>query len=90
MPTLEAPPPPRAAWSRRLLIAPSPGTVIGLLALFAGLWLLHRLLPVVLVLLAALIIAGAIAPAVQWLEDRGLRRGGAIAVAFGGLLAIGF
>lgn len=80
--------PARPGAPRLLRIAPSPGTVIGLLAILAGLWLLNRLLPVVLVLLAALIIAGAIGPAVRWLEHRGLRRGGAIAVAFGTLLVL--
>ena len=84
----ELPAPPGATRPRLLRIAPSPATVIGLLAILAGLWLLNRLLPVVLVLLAALIIAGSISPAVQWLEGRGMRRGGAIALAFGGLLVL--
>jgi putative heme transporter len=69
-------------------IEPSPGTIIALLLLIAGLWVLYRLLPVVLVLVAALIIVGTISPAVQWLEERRMRRGLGIAIIFTALLVI--
>jgi predicted PurR-regulated permease PerM len=69
-------------------IEPSPGTVIALLLLIAGLWVLYRLLPVFLVLVAALIIVGTISPAVQWLEERRMRRGLGIAIIFTALLVI--
>jgi len=69
-------------------IEPSPGTIIALLLLIAGLWVLNRLLPVVLVLVAALIIVGTISPAVQWLEDRRMRRGLGIAIIFTALLMV--
>lgn len=48
----------------------------------AGVWALIRLLPVILVLLAALIIVGTVNPAVQRLETRGVRRGAAVAIVF--------
>ena len=60
-------------------IEPAPGTILSLLLLIAGLWVLNRLLPVVLVLVAALIIVGTIGPAVQWLEKRRIHRNLAIA-----------
>ena len=59
------------------------------LALF-GVWLFIRLLPVVLVLVIALMMVGTLGPAVEWLERKQFRRGGAIAVVFGVLfLAVG-
>ena len=76
------------AGPRVIRIEPSPGTVLALLGILSGFWLLNRLLVVVLVLVAALIIAGAMAPAVQWLEDRGIRRHFGIAIAFGALLLL--
>jgi predicted PurR-regulated permease PerM len=69
-------------------IEPSPGTIIALLLLTAGLWVLNQLLPVVLVLVAALIIVGTISPAVQWFEERRMRRGLGIAIVFTALLAV--
>ena len=66
----------------------SPGTIIVLLLIIAGLWVLNRLLPVVLVLVAALIIAGTISPAVRWLEERRMRRGLAIAIVFTALMVV--
>jgi predicted PurR-regulated permease PerM len=69
-------------------IEPSPVTIIALLLLIAGLWVLNRLLPVVLVLVAALIIVGTISPAVQWFEERRMRRGLGIAIIFTALLVV--
>ena len=63
-------------------------TMITLVLVFAGLWVITRLLPVVLVLVAALIIVGTLSPAVQWLEARRLRRGLSIAIVFTTLLVI--
>lgn len=71
---------------RVIRIEPSPGTIIALLLIIAGLWVLNRLLPVVLVLVAALVIVGTISPAVQWLEERRVRRGLGITIVFTGLL----
>ena len=63
-------------------------TMITLVLVIAGLWVITRLLPVVLVLVAALIIVGTLSPAVQWLEARRLRRGLSIAIVFTTLLVI--
>jgi predicted PurR-regulated permease PerM len=52
------------------------------------LWVLNRLLPVVLVLVAALIIVGTISPAVRWLEERPMRRGFGIAIVFTALVVV--
>jgi predicted PurR-regulated permease PerM len=80
--------PPKDDRPRVIRIEPSPGTIIALLLLMAGLWILNRLLPVVLVLVAALIIVGTISPAVQWLEERRMRRGLGIAIIFTALLVV--
>jgi len=73
---------------RVIRIEPAPGTVIALLLLIAGLWVLHRLLPVILVLVAALVIVGTISPAVRWLEERRIRRGMGIAIVFTALMVV--
>ena len=80
--------PPKDDRPRVIRIEPSPGTIIALLLLIAGLWVLNRLLPVVLVLVAALIIVGTISPAVQWFEERRMRRGLGIAIIFTALLVV--
>ena len=74
--------------TRVIRIEPSPGAVISLLLLITGLWLLSRLLPVLLVLVAALIIVGTISPVVRWFEDRGMRRGMGIAIVFSALTLV--
>jgi putative heme transporter len=65
----------------RIEIAPFTMVVAVLVA--GAVWLLIHLLPVLLVLVAALMLVGALNPAVQWLETRGIRRGGGIAIVFG-------
>jgi predicted PurR-regulated permease PerM len=62
--------------------------MITMVLVVAGLWLMIRLLPVVLVLVAALIIVGTLNPAVQWLEACRLRRGLSIAIVFTTLVVI--
>jgi predicted PurR-regulated permease PerM len=74
--------------TRVIRIEPSPGAVIALLLLITGLWLLSRLLPVLLVLVAALIIVGTISPVVRWFEDRSMRRGMGIAIVFTALTLV--
>jgi len=74
--------------SRVIRIEPSPGTIIALLLLIAGLWVLNRLLPVVLVLVAALVIVGTISPVVRWLEERHMRRGLGIVIVFAVLVVV--
>lgn len=73
---------------RVIRIEPSPGAIIALLLLVAGVWALSRLLPVVLVVVAALVVVGTIGPAVRWLEERRIRRGMGIAIMFTALTLI--
>lgn len=54
-----------------------------LVCVVAGAWLLFTLTPVLIALLVALIFAGTLDPAVQWLERHRLRRVLALAVVFG-------
>lgn len=74
--------------ARVIRIEPSPGTILALLLLVGGIWVLTQLLPVVLVLIAALTIVGTMSPAVRWLEERRMRRGMGIAAAFTVLMVI--
>jgi predicted PurR-regulated permease PerM len=67
-----------AAWAWRLL-------VIGA-AFVAVLWVLQRLEVIVVPVLLALMISALLVPAVDWLDRRGLPRGGAVAV----VLLVGF
>jgi predicted PurR-regulated permease PerM len=60
----------------------SPATIVRLIAVVACLWLLFRLWPVFLVLVVALLIVGTMSPAVSWMEERRVRRGLGIAIAF--------
>ncbi len=80
--------PPMKHRPRVIRIEPSPGTIIVLLVLVAGLWVLNRLLPVVMIVVAALIIVGTISPTVEWFEKRRIRRGVGIAVVFTTLLIV--
>lgn len=58
-------------------------TTMTVMVLFAaGLWVLAQLLPVMLVLVMALIIVGALSPSVRWLKEHGVRRGAGIAIVF--------
>ncbi len=57
-------------------------TMISLVLVIAGVWMFIRLLPVVLVLVGALMIIGTLGPAVEWLVQRGMRRGAGIAIVF--------
>jgi putative heme transporter len=54
----------------------------------AGVWLFIQLWPVLLVLVVALMIVGAVNPIVEWLQGHKLRRGIAIAVVFSSLLVV--
>ncbi|WP_257309814.1 AI-2E family transporter [Geothrix fuzhouensis] len=54
-----------------------------------SLWLAFRLWPIILVLVVALLIAGTLSPAVQWLEERKVRRGFAIAGVYLGIFILG-
>ena len=71
-----------ASWAWRLLII--------LAALVALLWVVSRLEIIVVPVLLALMISALLVPAVDWLDRRGLPRGGAVAlVLFGGFATLG-
>ena len=59
-------------------------SMLTVLGVAAGLWLVMHVLPALLVLVTALMFIGALHPVVMWLEKRKVRRFMAICVAFGG------
>ncbi|MNZ61017.1 pheromone autoinducer 2 transporter [compost metagenome] len=78
--------PPEEGRRRVIRIEFAPRTLVILTLLIPGLWALSRLLPVLMVLVAALMIVGTVSPAVRWLEERGMRRGLGIAIVFTGIM----
>jgi predicted PurR-regulated permease PerM len=68
--------------SRHVRFEISPKTMVAFVLVFASLWLLIRLWPILIVLVAALLVAGTLSPAVSWLEDKGVGRGLGIAIVF--------
>lgn len=60
----------------------APKAVVAVLLVAAGLWLLLRLWPVLLALVAALVVAGTLSPAVRRLEEKGVSRALGIAIVF--------
>jgi predicted PurR-regulated permease PerM len=58
-------------------------TVLRVLLACGAVWLLVAIWPILLVIVVALMIAGALGPAVHWFEKRGMGRGWAIACVFG-------
>ncbi|OCB38299.1 AI-2E family transporter [Mycobacterium malmoense] len=75
-----------AAWAWRLLVI--------LFALLALLWVVKKLEVIIVPVLVALLLSALLLPVVDWLDRRGLPRGGAVAVALltsfsllGGILA---
>jgi predicted PurR-regulated permease PerM len=66
----------------------APSTMIQIILVIAGLWLLVKLLPVFLVLIAAFFIVETLNPVVHWLEEKGVRRGFSIAIVFLSVLVI--
>ena len=73
---------------RVLHVQITPSTLLAMVLVVAGVWMLDRLLPVILVLVTSLMIVGTLGPAVEWLEGRGVRRGASIALVFSALLLI--
>ncbi len=66
----------------------APSTMIILACVFAVLWIIFKLIPVLLVLTAAFFMVGTFNPAVHWLESRRVNRGLAIGIVFGSLLVV--
>lgn len=58
------------------------------LAFITGVWLLIHVVPVLLVLVTALMLVGALSPIVIWLEQRNVRRTFALCTVFGVAVAI--
>jgi predicted PurR-regulated permease PerM len=58
------------------------------LALIAVVWLLINLAPILLVLVTALMLVGALSPIVTWLEERNVRRPFALCTIFGVAIAL--
>ncbi|HET6982545.1 MAG TPA: AI-2E family transporter, partial [Myxococcaceae bacterium] len=54
----------------------------------AVVWLLGRLVPVLVTIACALMLAGTLAPIVRWLEARRLRRGVALGLVFGAAVVL--
>ncbi|MDP2876825.1 MAG: AI-2E family transporter [Holophaga sp.] len=61
-------------------------TMITMVLVGVGLWLVIRLAPVLLVLAIALLIVGTMSPSVSWLEARRIRRGLGISLMFSAVL----
>lgn len=68
--------------TRVIRVEIAPWTIFSLVLVIAGLWIFMRLLPVFMVLVGALMIVGTLGPAVDWLEQRGVRRVAGIAIIF--------
>lgn len=68
--------------TRVIRVEIAPWTIISIVLVVSGLWVFARLLPVILVLVMALMIVGTLGPAVDWLEQRRVRRDVGIAIVF--------
>ena len=77
-----APPDPPARAPRVVRFELSLKTLLQAFAILAGLWLVMHALPVLLVLVGALMLIGALNPIVGWLERRKMWRGFAICLVF--------
>ncbi|MDD4977610.1 MAG: AI-2E family transporter [Gallionella sp.] len=66
----------------------APWTIVFVVLIIISLWLFIRLLPVFLMLVCALMIAGTLSPTVDRLERRGIRRDAGIAIVFSVLFVI--
>jgi predicted PurR-regulated permease PerM len=72
----------RGLAGRKLKVELSLRTAVIAVATLASVWLFTHLWPVLLVVVVALMIVGALNPIVGWLQRRKLRRGVAIAIVF--------
>jgi predicted PurR-regulated permease PerM len=63
-------------------------TMISMMLVIVGLWMLIKLVPVILVLITSLIIVGTLSPTVSYLETKGMHRGWSIALVFSTLLVV--
>ncbi len=79
---------PKADATSVLRVEVSLATMLAMVLVVGGLWLLVQLLPVVLVLIAALFITATLSPVIEWLEARRVRRGAGIAIVFTVLVVV--
>lgn len=82
----ETHPPPGDSRSLRIEISPS-SILLGVLVV-AVVWLLGRLVPVLVTIACALMLAGTLAPMVRWLEARHVRRGLALTLVVLGAVVL--
>ena len=73
---------------RTLHVEITPFTMISAVLVAGAIWTLGRLVPVLLVLIAALMMVGTLNPAVQWLERRNISRNAGLAIVFVGMLVL--
>jgi predicted PurR-regulated permease PerM len=73
---------------RTVRIAIAPSTLVTIVLMTVGVALLTQLVPVILVLIAALMLVGTLNPAVEWLESHKVRRFAGIAIVFTTLLIV--
>jgi predicted PurR-regulated permease PerM len=83
-------PSPKTAPNRKrtIRIAIAPSTLFTIVLMTVGVALLTQLVPVILVLIAALMLVGTLNPAVEWLESHKVRRLAGIAIVFTTLLIV--
>jgi predicted PurR-regulated permease PerM len=74
--------------ARHIRFELAPSTMLNIVLVVAGLWLLFKLLPVFLVLIAAFFIVETLNPMAHWMEEKGVGRGAAIAIVFVSLLVV--
>jgi len=79
---------PTAAPKRTLRVEITPLTMIFAVMIAGAIWALGKLVPVILVLIAALMMVGTLNPAVKWLERRGLSRAAGIAIVFTAMMIV--
>jgi len=63
-------------------------SLLVVLGLIAGVWLLINITPIILVLVTALMLVGALSPLVTWLEQKNVRRPFALCTVFGAAVAL--
>jgi len=78
--------PPARKRTVRIVIASS--TIVTIVLIAAGIALLTKLIPVILVLISGLMLVGTLSPAVEWLERHRVGRLPAIAIVFIALLTV--
>jgi putative heme transporter len=78
----------RARKPRTFKVELNLSTALIAVATLASVWLLIRLWPIVLVVVVALMVVGALNPIVEWLQRRKLKRGYAIAIVFFAMLLV--